>query len=454
LTSAERGTLVTAETCMSAAGVYMPTMFVFPRVKENPLLLDEAPPGSFAQYHPSGWMQSHIFVFWFKRFIEFSRPSADKPVLLILDGHATHTKSLELIELARANNVVLLCLPPHCSHRMQPLDVTFMAPLSTYYQQEVRQWLAMHPGRPVTIYQVGKLYGNAFMKAALMQTAVNGFAQTGIYPQNRNVFPEHLFAPSLTTDRPAPLPRVEDISIEIQQQSSAPAQKDSTIREDSPTICILNPRPIQPLTQTSEPQPCCSKSLSSTPYQHLSPQTTFTVSPSDIMPFPQAERKIQQTTDKRKGRTVILTDSPYKNELESALMKKKVEDEEKKRKAKQMKIKVEKKTNKKEQKTMPNKRQLFADEETQKKEVKRSKKEKVLDWNESSDEEGDNAACVYCNALYTDSKGDEGWIQCTQCRGWAHDSCSGVDEEEDDFTCELCQSVNRENRLAKVNRAF
>ena len=54
--STERGILVTVETCMSAAGNYIPLMFVFPRAKENPLLLDDAPPESSAKYHPSGWM--------------------------------------------------------------------------------------------------------------------------------------------------------------------------------------------------------------------------------------------------------------------------------------------------------------------------------------------------------------------------------------------------------------
>ena len=119
----------------------MPPMFVFPRVRENSLLLDDAPLGSSAKYHPSGWMQSDIFLSWFysvgsffQSFIQFSRPSTEKPVLLILDSYATYTKSLELIDMARANHVSLLCLPSHCSHRLQLLDVTFMAPLSTYYQ--------------------------------------------------------------------------------------------------------------------------------------------------------------------------------------------------------------------------------------------------------------------------------------------------------------------------------
>ena len=55
--------------------------------------------------------------------------------------------NMEVIDLARANGVVLLCLPPHCSHKMQPLDVSFMKPLSIYYDQELEKWLRNHPGR-------------------------------------------------------------------------------------------------------------------------------------------------------------------------------------------------------------------------------------------------------------------------------------------------------------------
>ena len=45
-----------------------------------------------------------------------------RPVLLIQDGHASHM-SIGLIELARANDVHLLCLPAHTTHILQPLDV-------------------------------------------------------------------------------------------------------------------------------------------------------------------------------------------------------------------------------------------------------------------------------------------------------------------------------------------
>ncbi|XP_056645002.1 uncharacterized protein LOC130450573 [Diorhabda sublineata] len=95
--SEERGTLVTAETCMRTAGNYMLIMFVFPRKKANQELLEGIPPGTSAKYHESGWMQKDIFLKWFKRFINFAKPTERHPVLLLLDGRATHTKSLELI---------------------------------------------------------------------------------------------------------------------------------------------------------------------------------------------------------------------------------------------------------------------------------------------------------------------------------------------------------------------
>ncbi|GBM96404.1 hypothetical protein AVEN_85257-1 [Araneus ventricosus] len=93
-------------------------------------------------------------------------------------------------------------LSPHTTHRLQPLDVSFMAPLSTFYEQETRKWLINHPGRCVIIYQVGKLFKAAFSRAATVKTAVKGFEKTGIYLFNRNVFPEYLFAPSETTEKP------------------------------------------------------------------------------------------------------------------------------------------------------------------------------------------------------------------------------------------------------------
>ena len=130
-------------------------------------------------------------------------------MLLILDGHSTHTKILEIIDLAREHSVVLLCLPPHCSHRMQPLDVSFMKPLSTYYDQEPEKWLRNNPGRIVTTFQITELFGYAYVKAATSQIAANGFRKTGIFPTNRDIFLSHEFAAADPTHMPVDDPEQE-----------------------------------------------------------------------------------------------------------------------------------------------------------------------------------------------------------------------------------------------------
>ncbi|XP_054709761.1 uncharacterized protein LOC129219393 [Uloborus diversus] len=65
LTFAERGSTVTIEVCFSAAGAYMPPLFVFPRVRANDQLINDCLPGASAEYHASGWMQSGIFFLLF-----------------------------------------------------------------------------------------------------------------------------------------------------------------------------------------------------------------------------------------------------------------------------------------------------------------------------------------------------------------------------------------------------
>lgn len=55
-----------------------------------------------------------------------------------------------------------------------------MAPLSTNYFSEVQKWLQHHSRRPITINQIGKLFGSAYIKATCVQTAVTGFRKYGI----------------------------------------------------------------------------------------------------------------------------------------------------------------------------------------------------------------------------------------------------------------------------------
>jgi hypothetical protein len=117
LTSAERGELTTVVICMSASGIFVPPMLIFPRVRMKPQFADGTPPGSLSVCHKSGWMQLKLFEKWFDHFVHHTQTSKSNPVLLILDGHKTHTQNIATIEKARQNGVTILCLPPHAATR-------------------------------------------------------------------------------------------------------------------------------------------------------------------------------------------------------------------------------------------------------------------------------------------------------------------------------------------------
>ena len=65
------------------------------------------------------------------------------------------------IDLARENGVVMLTIPPHTSHYLQPLDRTCYGPFKTAFGVAMDGWMRSHPGYIVTIYDVTSLVAEA-----------------------------------------------------------------------------------------------------------------------------------------------------------------------------------------------------------------------------------------------------------------------------------------------------
>jgi len=132
LQSAELRSLVTLVTCMSPSGHFIPLLLVFPRKNMKQELMNGTMPGSIHVCHPSGWIQNKIFFPVVSSFHQTYKADNKDPVILVLDRHYSHTRNLEVITLAQENHVESICLPPHSSHKMQPLDKVFMGPLKTF----------------------------------------------------------------------------------------------------------------------------------------------------------------------------------------------------------------------------------------------------------------------------------------------------------------------------------
>ena len=158
-----------------------------------------APQGSIQHNCKTGWIQKDIFVAWLRHFIKHTGSTTDNPSLIILDGHSTHVKSLELIDLARSSGVTIVCLPPHCTHRMQPLDVSFMRPLSNALGKSAKRFLTANPGLTIGLYRIAEIFGSAYEEVAIPSVLISGFKKCGLFPLDESVY-EGCFGAAAVTD--------------------------------------------------------------------------------------------------------------------------------------------------------------------------------------------------------------------------------------------------------------
>ncbi|XP_022816222.1 uncharacterized protein LOC111349354 [Spodoptera litura] len=391
LTSGERGVNTTMVACVSAAGQFIPPMIIFKRMRMSDQLKEGAPAGSLITVSESGYINRELFCQWLQHFAAVVKPTKEDKVLLLLDGHTTHSKNLDALMFARENGIVLLQLPGHTTHRLQPLDVSFFKPMSTYYTQAIESWMRSHPGSAVTQYQVSRLINEAYERAATIGNVVNGFKATGTWPVNRNIFQDHHFAPA-------------EALISNVEQNDSPKFSTllSNMQDDVPST-----------SQVTEP----------------SKLEEFKSSLNILSPLP---RNNLPSKGRGAQKAVELTSSPYKNNLEISQQKAKQPKKVPLRLNKPIKQKIKKMTNlntthvkqnkKLIDKTARNKKKIKiedSEESTEEEEVI------VFDDSESCDSEDKENDCAKCGRNYYDKKGPKvDWIQCVRCHNWNHETCT------------------------------
>lgn len=379
ITSAERASLITVIVSMSAGGSYIPPLVIFPRNNLSSALGKGKPPGSIVTVHPSGWVQSHIFTQWFQHFIQHTKPTAEAPVLLILDGQYSHTRNIDVIDLAHENHVTIISLPPHSSHKMLPLNKTFMESLKVYYREEIRVFQRQQQ-RPVTAFDVMELFGRAYMICQTALIAINGFRCTGIYPVNRDIFndsdyleAEHRKLTSLT------------VITAVKTTSTPPAILDT--RESSPILSSPD---------TVDTSPGCS---------------AWSDTPAMVRPKNDRVQSIEKT-------------------------KKKNESKKGKEQRKREVIKANKPPAHKKRKTTVKADEESDDDAWSMISLADSEEYSDLDIPNGALPVQTDAECIFCGEKYSSDRRREMWIQCNKCGEWAHEACSA--HEKGIYVCHFC----------------
>ena len=120
------------------------------------------PAGSVGYPSAFGWVTNELFVKWLEHLIGYVKATVDNKVILLLDGHVPH-KSLEAGELCRENGVVLVCLTPHTTHQLQPLDKTLYGPLKRNYNEECDWWMLRNPAQRITMFLLKRITSTTFL---------------------------------------------------------------------------------------------------------------------------------------------------------------------------------------------------------------------------------------------------------------------------------------------------
>jgi hypothetical protein len=237
VTSAERGTLVTVAFAVNAIGNVIPPFFVFPRVQFQDHFIRDGPIGSAGSANPSGWMQDESFINFLEHFKKHTNASLSHKVLLVLDNYNSHIH-INALDFCKTNGIVMLSFPPHCSHKLQPLDRSVFGPLKKAVNSTCDGWMRSHPGKTMTIYDIPGILATAMPVALTQYNIQAGFRTTGIVPFNQHLFTELDFAPAFVTDRPNPVNTIEAADGPI-QNTTTPEDKTPT---SSPSMLTFTPQ--------------------------------------------------------------------------------------------------------------------------------------------------------------------------------------------------------------------
>ncbi len=93
--------------------------------------------------------------------------------------------TLKLINLAIANNEHLICLPPHTSHALQPLDVAVYKPAKSNWKKIVGEYFLNSGYRLIDKQNFPPLI-KKLQESFKPENAISGFRKTGLYPLNKD----------------------------------------------------------------------------------------------------------------------------------------------------------------------------------------------------------------------------------------------------------------------------
>ncbi|KAK9695297.1 hypothetical protein QE152_g32665 [Popillia japonica] len=90
---------------------------------------------------------------------------------------------------------------PHCTHRIQPLDVAVMGPFKSKYSLAQNDWFLTNPGKTITIHDVAELANIAFVNSFTIKNIPLDLLKVGYGQFPEMFFSDEDFEAAFVTDR-------------------------------------------------------------------------------------------------------------------------------------------------------------------------------------------------------------------------------------------------------------
>ncbi|KAJ8889797.1 hypothetical protein PR048_009300 [Dryococelus australis] len=153
-----------------ATGVFQTPFVILKGENVKQEFRDNLLPGSVVFVSDSSYLTIELFQKFLEHFVTH-KTQGKKANLLVLDGYATHIKEQIILQFTVDNNVIMIGIPPHTSHYIQPLDRS----LKMHYYGACNSWIKQNPTRRITKLLFGVLLSQVWVKACSVENGVSGF---------------------------------------------------------------------------------------------------------------------------------------------------------------------------------------------------------------------------------------------------------------------------------------
>lgn len=168
--------------CISSSGQVLSPFVIF---KAKVLYKDwvKALPNGHICASEKGWTDDELCVEWFQRVFEpeTSKVKKGEYRMLLFDGHGSHVTP-EVVRFCEEKKVILLCLPAHSTHILQPCDVGVFGPLAQSYRRYLTDKTRWGAGYSIDKIKFLEILQLARADAFNHQNIMSSWRKCGLFP--------------------------------------------------------------------------------------------------------------------------------------------------------------------------------------------------------------------------------------------------------------------------------